>query len=277
MYAVSFCLAFMKVSSCHSWSSTGIVEEYRHLNFHNMSIFCGISHGERRPMGVVLALSDGGLLPCVEERWVYYARASLKNTKWWKRKDCEWTRLKHSESPVQFSAERTVKTFLTDLILIKWKEWQESEEKIKEMQLKRKPVAALASSLLALIHSPLHCWGGRGGTWICSQSWLTTLWDQGISTRAHQDQHYAKPYNECWITNMEPSRMSLHTRCRSKQGVTWTWAVNFILFRLNPEHQAGVWRKPCTPCFSIWAPGVFLGDCHGKQQQDRVGFSGLRP
>lgn len=40
----------------------------------------GISLEERRPLGIVLALSEEGLLLCVEERWVHYRIVPLEKT-----------------------------------------------------------------------------------------------------------------------------------------------------------------------------------------------------
>lgn len=41
-------------------------------------MLCGISRGGRRPVGIVLALSEEGVPLCLEESWVHYMTAPLK-------------------------------------------------------------------------------------------------------------------------------------------------------------------------------------------------------
>lgn len=88
----------------------------------------------------------------------------------------------------------------------------------------------------------------------------------GVSPCAHPDEHYPKSFNECWITNVELSRLSLQHEVPEQAGSHMDMGCQLQPLQMNPRHQAGVWRKPCTPwqetrcsCFSIGSLEFFLG------------------
>lgn len=82
-YTASFSVTPTAITSCHFWSVRGTVKESQCFSSscQSMSVVCGISYGEGKPMGTVLSLHEEQLLLIVEERWVNYATVTLRKTK----------------------------------------------------------------------------------------------------------------------------------------------------------------------------------------------------